>query len=212
MTNDCFCCIVLFWLKRITGNKESIKPRNTTDCCRCCKKCQDKFSSKQKCLTPFIASRVCCSHRCRNKLNFGGAKDFCSNFPKLSRKSCCATFFYKISPTKITETFLCCGRRKRSFFVSCKRWVSFSGILPKHLRIFTGISGDWPKFSGICSDFQKMKTFGAALAPPPLTPLVLVECDLQLFVLATHASIQTQKLNLFIKGQVGSCVIWIWCK
>jgi len=52
-------------------------------------------------------------HRFRSMGIFGVAKDFCPNFPKLSRKVFCVTFTYKIFPTKMIKTFWC-DLQKRS--------------------------------------------------------------------------------------------------
>jgi len=61
-----------------------------------------------------IGSEVRFHHYCSSRQIFGGAKDLFPNFPKHARKGFCATFAYKISPTKIIMTFFWCDLQKRS--------------------------------------------------------------------------------------------------
>jgi len=72
---------------------------------------------------------------------------FLSEFPQTCPKSCCATFAYKCSPTKIMKTFFWCGLQKEVFF-----------------------QGFCPNFQEFCPDFQQIKTFGGVLASPTPSP------------------------------------------
>jgi len=63
-------------------------------------------------------------HRCISSEIFGVAKDFCQNFPKLSRKVFCATFTYKFFPTKIMRTFFG-ATYKKSHVIFWKPWAPF---------------------------------------------------------------------------------------
>jgi len=107
------------------------------------------------------------AHRCRSRQILGSAKDFCPNFPKLTRKVLC-DFWLQI--------FCLC--------VFCKRWAPFffnQPFLPAFLEFYPDFQVFCPEFQGFCSDFQgfypdfrQIKTFGGAFArpaPPPPTPL-----------------------------------------
>jgi len=97
-------------------------------------------------------------HRFNSRENFGVAKDFCPNFPKLSRKVFCATFTYKFSPTKIMKTFCGVTSKKGLHVIFCKTWAPFlkSSKVGRHFHA---------NFRGCFPDFQQIKTFGGALEP-----------------------------------------------
>jgi len=114
-------------------------------------------------LCPFKrgATEVPFQHRCISSEIFGVAKDFCQNFPKLSRKVFCATFTYKFFPTKIMRTF---------FGATYKKVMLFSGNLGHHFLKSNKVRRHFhADFQGCCPDFQQTKTFGVALSPPPPT-------------------------------------------
>jgi len=108
--------------------------------------------------------------RCRSRKMFGGAKDFCTNIPKLSWKA-----FVRLFPTnfsKIMRPFFGWDHTKTLLLgVSSKKeikvFMCFFGFGERHARIL---------FSGFCPIFRQNKTFGGALEPPstpPHTPLLL---------------------------------------
>jgi len=85
-----------------------------------------------------------CVHHRRRQI-FGGAKDFCPNFPKLAQN-----VFVRLLPTNL----------KTSVFF-CKWWAPF----------FLDFQGICPDLQRFFPDFQQIKTFGGALSTPPPTPL-----------------------------------------
>jgi len=89
----------------------------------------------------------------------GVQRIFAQNFPNLPKKLSCN--FYR--------PFLWCDLQQngRYLFV-CKPWAPFFEVKQRWAPFL-------PKFSGILLDFQQIKTFGGALAPPaplPSTPLL----------------------------------------
>jgi len=117
--------------------------------------------------------------------NFWGCEDFCPNFPKLARKSCCATFAYKFFPTKIMKTFFGVTSKTRGlhlFFYKCwspffavkQRWSPFLHGVFRDFACFSGIlprfSGILPKFLGISPGFSTNQNFwGCACTPAAYT-------------------------------------------
>ena len=107
-------------------------------------------------------------YRCRSRQLFGGAKDFCPNFPKLAWKVFCETFTYKVAPIKIVKTFFWWDFQIKVFmclFANVGRHFVKSNNVGCHIC---------PDFQEFCSDFRQIKHFGGALAPstsPPGTPL-----------------------------------------
>ena len=105
-------------------------------------------------------------HRFSRKQIFGGAKDFCPNFPKLFRKVLW-DFPYKISlqRSKIMKAFLWYDLQKKLF-------MCFSGNVGRQFFKSNNVGRHFcPNFQRFCSDFRQIKTFGGALAPPPPLPL-----------------------------------------
>jgi len=98
---------------------------------------------------------------------FGVAKGFCPNFPKLPRNDFYAIFDYTFSPTKIMTTVFGVTSKKGLHVFFCKPWASFFEVKQRSAPFLRGCSGMLP-------NFQKIKTFGGALAPPPPTPLLFI--------------------------------------
>ena len=65
-------------------------------------------------------------HRCRSKQNFGGAKDFCPNFPKRVRK-----VVVQLLPTN---------------FLPQRSWRSFSGVASQKRSSFVFLQTVWQHF------------------------------------------------------------------
>jgi len=99
--------------------------------------------------------------RCRSKQIFGGAKDFCPNFPKLAQKvvvQLLPTVFVVWPPKNDLHLFFC--KPWAPFLEVKQRWapflLRFSGISPRYLRILFGFSGILPKFSEILPKFSEI--------------------------------------------------------
>jgi len=75
------------------------------------------------------------------------AKDFFSNFPKLSGKVFCATFAYKFSPIKISKTFFDVTSKNGLHVFFCKPWAPFFEVKQRRAPILRGFSGMLPRFS-----------------------------------------------------------------
>jgi len=104
-------------------------------------------------------------HRCRSRLVCGGAKEFCPNFSILAR-NVFVRLFSTLSLTKIMKTFFGVTSKKdlHVFFFGFEENKSSVG---RHFCLH---------FQGFCPDFRQIKTFGGALALPPLTPLICWNC------------------------------------
>ena len=61
-------------------NSNSYNTSQTRKCCRCVWTCTAAANHMK------IICECCQMHRCRRRKNFGRAKDFCPNFPKLAGK------------------------------------------------------------------------------------------------------------------------------
>ena len=140
-------------------------------------------------MTPVSQRIVWCyrewQHRWKSRHIFAGVKDFCPNFPKLSRIIFGPLFVWIFSH----EDHISDDIQKKSssdfgrhFFQIKTCWARFllvfSGSLPRFsgfLRRFHKFCPDFhgfcQDFQGFCLDFHKIKTFGHALAPPPPPPL-----------------------------------------
>jgi len=115
---------------------------------------------------------------------FGGAKDFCLNFPKLSRKA-----FVRFLPTIFShkeheDLFLVWPPKEDRilcFSANIGRHFLKSNNVGRHsCPDFQGFYPDFqrfcPNFQGFCPNFQQIKNFWDVLAPPappPPTPLLL---------------------------------------
>jgi len=121
---------------------------------------------------------------CRSKQIFCGAKNFCPNFPKLSRK----VVLWILPKNVLSQSwrpFLVWPPERYSFvflqmlgdiFEVKQRWGPFfprySRILPRYFRILPRFSGISPKFSGIFPGFLTNQNFcGCACTPCLLHPL-----------------------------------------
>jgi len=90
-------------------------------------------------------------HRFRTRQIFGVAKDFCPNFPKLTRKVFCATFACIFSPQSSTRAFL--------VRPPIKVFMCFSANLGRRFLKTSNIGHYfYPDFQGCCKDFQQIKT------------------------------------------------------
>jgi len=113
------------------------------------------------------------SHRCRSKQIFGGAKDFCPNFPKLARKVILWLLPTNVLSQRSWSHFFCVTSKKRSSFVFRKRWEPFFEV-KQHwapfLFGFLGIShryfGIFPKFSGIVPGLSTNQNYWRCACPP----------------------------------------------
>jgi len=75
------------------------------------------------------------------------AKDFFSNFPKLSGNVFCATFASKFSPIKISKTFFDVTSKIGLHVFFCKPWAPFFEVKQRRAPILRGFSGMLPRFS-----------------------------------------------------------------
>ena len=126
---------------------------------------------------------------------FGGAKDFCPNFPKLTWKK----LQRKWPPKKTVHLFK--SKHNSSTIVELaqispnlsenskiKTWppkeknvctLILGAIFVKSKHIPTAILQTFSKFCQnfhrFCPDFHQIKNFGGVLAPPTLTPVTLTE-------------------------------------
>ena len=129
-------------------------------------------------------------HMCRSKQIFGGAKDFCPNFPELSRKAF-GQFFVRIFPptTQIMKTFLWDHLQKEAFMWLTTRWAPifqnqttwapiFSHIFRQFAQMFCFFARIFTEFCGIFRDFArifgKSKFLGERLNP--VHPRLLHHC------------------------------------
>ena len=117
---------------------------------------------------------LCRSHRWRSRQIFGGAKDFCPNFPKLVRKTFGPLFVQMFSHED------CCwdDLKKKS---SCNFWRHFYPYFHWVCDGFHSLCLDVrrfsPDFQGFCPNFHHIKILGMHVhlpALPPPTPLVEV--------------------------------------
>ena len=115
---------------------------------------------------------------CRSKQIFCGAKNFCPNFPKLSRKVVLWILpenflsqrwrpFLVWPPERYSFVFL---QMLGDIFEVKQRWGPFfprySRILPRYFRILPRFSGISPKFSGIFPGLLTNQNFcGCACTP-----------------------------------------------
>jgi len=90
-------------------------------------------------------------HRCRSRLIFGGAKDFCPNFPKLARK-----FWPLFGKYLLMKTF---------FGMTSKKGLRV--LLPTLGAIFARIFRKLPRFSGIFPGFSPNQNFWGCCACTP---------------------------------------------
>jgi len=77
----------------------------------------------------------------------GVAKDFCPDFPRLSRKVFCETFADKFSPTKIGKTFFGVTFKKGLNVFFCKPWAPFFEVKQRWEPLLRESSGILPRFS-----------------------------------------------------------------
>ena len=142
-------------------------------------------------------------HRCRSRQLFGGAKDFCPNFPKLARKilqrkwppkndcisfhvchifssqSTSSTIFARISP-KFAQ--ISPNLPEKNLIKTWPQKTSLHFYLECYFckieaqkAILQRHSHILPKFPHrFCPDFHQIKNFGGALASPP--PRLLHQC------------------------------------
>ena len=111
------------------------------------------------------------NHRCRNKHIFGGAKYFCTHFHKLVQKVVVQLLLTVclVWPPKMAFIYFSANVR-RHFLTS----NNVGAISTQIFRNFSHI------FEGFCREFQQIKTFASALAPPapsPPTPLYQTKFD-----------------------------------
>jgi len=138
---------------------------------------------------------LCRSHRCRSSQIFGGAKDFCPNFPKLvpktfgplvvqmfSHEDCCWDDLQKKSLCNFARHFY------PYFHRVC---YGFSQLVPRCPQIL-------PRFSGILPKFSPHQNFGGAFAPP-----------------CTSASYTTSRSSDIVKQRFSTAVqrehLWAMC-
>jgi len=101
-----------------------------------------------------------CNHRCRSKQNFGDAKDFCPNFPKLAQKVVVRLLPTNFLPQRSwTEDLFWCDLWKRLPLVFCKRWAPLSWSETTLGAIFAQI------FIYFARTFDKSKLLRAILHP-----------------------------------------------
>ena len=105
--------------------------------------------------------------RCRGKQILGGAKGFCPNLLKLTRKICVSkmiTTFFEVTQKKVF-IFMCSDAFRQS--------VSFITQWEQRCRIICAsmLRDLFPYFQRFCLDIWRIKTFRCSLAPPPHTPL-----------------------------------------
>jgi len=86
-------------------------------------------------------------HRFKSREIFGVAKDFCPNFPKLSRKVFCATITYKFSPTKIMKILFGVTSKKGLRVIFCKPSAPVFEVKQGWAPFLRGFSGMLPRFS-----------------------------------------------------------------
>jgi len=97
-------------------------------------------------------------HRCRSKQIFGGAKDFCRNFPKDAQKDFCDICLQIFSHEDHKDLHWCDLQKKTLHVFSCKGWAPYS-------RDFEG----FPRFSGFLPWFSTNQNFwGCAFTPASL--------------------------------------------
>jgi len=97
---------------------------------------------------------VGCHHRCRSKHIFGGAKEFCPNFPKLARP----------------ETF-CAPRPEKDAETTNEVFSFSSGAIFLEKEVTKYVS----EFSGILSEYAKSKLLAVRLHPMHLQPWASAE-------------------------------------
>jgi len=104
-------------------------------------------------------------HRCKSRQNFGGAKEFCPNSPKLVRKKLTSKKKLFMS---IRAPFF------KSKHVGRHFCLYFQKVCEGSQRFFPDFKGFFPDSIGFFPNFHRIKTFGGAVAPPappPPTPV-----------------------------------------
>jgi len=107
----------------------------------------------------------------------GGAKDFCPNLLKLTRKICVSKMLKTFFGSHTKKVFMCIMKKKMSNSDVFRQSVSFITQWEQRCRnIRAQILRDFfPYFQRFCPDFWRIKTFGGALVFP-LHPRLLHHC------------------------------------
>ena len=124
---------------------------------------------------------ICCdSNRCRSMQIFGGAIDFCPNFPNVARKTFGPLFVRRFSHVdRIGRHFLKSKNIGRHFLHIKRRWAQFLLVFSRSLARFSGIlrrfSQILPRFPRIFRDFARILTKSNILGVHllPLHPCLL---------------------------------------
>jgi len=87
-------------------------------------------------------------HRCRSKQIFGGAKDFCPNFPKLARKVV-RLLTKNFLPQRLLRSFSVWTPKNGLNLFFCKRWAPFFEVKQRWAPVLSGFSGILRRYSGI---------------------------------------------------------------
>jgi len=85
---------------------------------------------------------------------FGGAKDFCPNFPKPARKIFVRLLPTNFLPQRSQKNYFDVTSPKKSVRVFfCKRWAPFFEIKQHWAQFFPDFQGIHPDFQVVCLDF-----------------------------------------------------------
>ena len=112
------------------------------------------------------------AHRCRSKQIFGGAKDFCLNFPKLARTVVVRLLPKNFLPQRLLRYFLEWTPKNGLNLFFCKLWAPFFEVKQRWSPFLSGLSGILPRYSGILPKFLTNQNFWECACTPPPTPLL----------------------------------------
>jgi len=104
--------------------------------------------------------------RCRS-MHILGIRFFAHMSPNLPEKLFVQLLPAIFLPERSSRPFFCVTSKKGLHVFFCKPWAPFFEVKQRWLPFSPG-------FQGFCPDFQQIKTFRGALAPPPPTPLLFI--------------------------------------
>ena len=97
--------------------------------------------------------------RCRSREIFGGAKDYCPNFPKLAQKFFVRLLLTNFLPETTSRPVFDVTPKKVLIVFFCKRWAPFFEVKQRWGPFLPGFSGILPRFPRILYKFSTNQNF-----------------------------------------------------